>query len=76
MDEIPEQGMYSTISQPLESVNELIPYLSGEQYFQVLDVPKELIFPLLVLIEETLNKSTKDDVYFTVANLLIQINYE
>lgn len=76
VDEIPEQGKYSTISQPLESVNELIPYLSGEQYFQVLDVPKELIFPLLVLIEETLNKSTKDDVYFTVANLLIQINYE
>lgn len=75
-DTIPEQGKYTVISQPLESVSELTPYLSGEKGFEVLDVPKNLIFPLLVLVEETLNKSSKDDIYYAVANLLIQINYE
>lgn len=76
LDVLPEYGSYSSSGHDFDSIEQLIPYLSGEKSFGVLDVPKDMIFPLLVFVEESLHRSTKDLTYLSVANILIQVNYE
>lgn len=76
VDEIPEYGEYKLETRPLESVEELLPYLSGDRSFKVIEVDTEMIVPLLAFVEETLNPSSQDITYMSIANLLAQLNYE
>lgn len=74
MEELPEDSK-QTLPESMSSVEELLPYLSGDKFFKVLEVPKGLIVPLMTFIMESTTSMSMDDIYKDIANTLVDLNY-
>lgn len=74
MEELPEDSKQA-LPESMSSVEELLPYLSGDKFFKVLEVPKGLIVPLMTFILESTTSMSMDDIYKDIANTLVDLNY-
>lgn len=74
MEELPEDSKQA-LPESMSSVEELLPYLSGDKFFKVLEVPKGLIVPLMTFIMESTTSMSMDDIYKDIANTLVDLNY-
>ena len=74
MEELPEDSKQA-LPESMSSDEELLPYLSGDKFFKVLEVPKGLIVPLMTFIMESTTSMSMDDIYKDIANTLVDLNY-
>ena len=74
MEELPEDSKQA-LPESMSSVEELLPYLSGDKFFKVLEVPKGLIVPLMTFVMESTTSMSMDAIYKDIANTLVDLNY-
>lgn len=77
VDYLPEPNERTTFETDLlGEVRPILPYLSGQVSFTIVDVPKRCIFPLYRLVLEQQKEAARNDFKTKIIETLISTNYE
>lgn len=75
VDEYPDTNAVKVHDIKSDGVKPLLPYLSGEQGFTIIEVPRDLVLPLLQFAMQGKNPR-KEHIADDLNRLLVSVNYE